>query len=118
MKTTPFLEYLLGDIFDESLMVTARSMMGGYILYSEGRVFALAEDDQLWFKGSDELAEWYLSRGSKKFSYTKPARAGKEAKEWGMNYFLVPAEVIEDREVLNEWLDIALSAAVVPKKKR
>lgn len=112
MKTSPFLEYLLGDIFDESLHVTARAMMGGHILYSEGRVFAIAENDELWFKGSDELEEWYIFRGSRKFSYMK------EGKEQGMNYFLVPEEVIEDREKLNEWLDVALSVAVIPKKKK
>lgn len=112
MKTTPFLEYLLGDIFDESLHVTARAMMGGYILYSNGKVFAIAEKDDLWFKGSNELAEWYLSRGSRKFSYMK------EGKEQGMNYFLVPEEVMENREAFNEWLDTALSVAKLPKGKR
>lgn len=92
-------------------------MMGGYTLYADGKVFAIVGDDQLWFKGSNELAEWYLSRGSRKFSYTKPARAGGEGKEQGMNYFLVPEEVIEDTSTLNEWLDVALSVATVPKKK-
>lgn len=117
MKTSSFLEYILGDVFQESLHVTSRSMMGGYVLYSEGKVFAIVGDDQLWFKGSNELAEWYLSRGSKKFSYTKPARAGGEGKEQGMNYFLVPEEIIESRSELQEWLDIALSVASIPKKK-
>lgn len=111
MKSTPFLDYLIGDIFDESLHVTARAMMGGYVLYSEGKVFAIAENDELWFKGSDDLAEWYISRGSEKFSYLK------EGKPQGMNYFLVPEDVIEDREKLKEWLDVALSVAKIPKKK-
>ena len=111
MKDTSFLNYLLGDIFEESLNVSARAMMGGYTLYADGKVFAIVGDDQLWFKGSNELAEWYLSRGSKKFSYIK------EGKEQGMNYFLVPEEIIEDISVFNEWLDVALSVAVLPKKK-
>ncbi len=112
MKSNPFIEYLLGDIFDESLGITVRPMMGGYTLYSHGRVFAIAENDELWFKGSNELAEWYLARGSKKFSYTK------EGKLQGMNYFLVPEDVIESREQLKEWLDVALSVATLPKLKR
>ncbi len=111
MKSTPFLEYLLGDVFEESLHVSTRAMMGGYTLYADGKVFAIVGDDQLWFKGSNELAEWYLSRGSRKFSYTK------EGKEQGMNYFLVPEEIIEDKKKLNEWLDTALSVATLPKKK-
>jgi DNA transformation protein len=112
MKNNPYLEYLLGDIFDESLHVTSRAMMGGHILYSEGKVFAIAEDDQLWFKGSDELAPWYLARGSKKFSYLK------EGKEQGMNYFLVPEDVVENKQTLDEWLDVALSVATLPKRKK
>ncbi len=112
MKRTPFLEYVLGDIFPESLQVTARAMMGGYVLYSHGKVFAIAEDDELWFKGSDTLAPWYLARGSKKFSYIK------EGKIQGMNYFLVPEEIIENKEAFDEWLDIALSVASIPKKKK
>jgi DNA transformation protein and related proteins len=112
MKSNAFLEYLLGDIFDESLRVTARAMMGAHVLYSEGKVFAIAEDDELWFKGSDTLASWYLTRGSKKFSYTK------EGKSQEMNFFLVPEEVIENRQALDEWLDVALSVAKLPKKKK
>lgn len=112
MKSSPYLDYLLGDVFDESLHITARAMMGGYILYSEGKVFAIAEKDELWFKGSDELASWYLSRGSKKFSYLK------ERKEQGMNYFLVPEDIVENKQALDEWLDVAMSVATIPKKKK
>ncbi len=111
MKSNAYLEYLLGDVFDESLHVTARAMMGGHILYSEGKVFAIADDDQLWFKGTSELEQWYLSRGSRKFSYPK------EGKKQEMNYFLVPESVIESREEFSEWLDRALSIATLPKKK-
>ena len=111
MKMTPFLEYILYDVFEEKDNVTARAMMGGYILYMNGKVFAIAEDDELWFKGSNDLNEWYMSRGSRKFSYMK------EGKLQEMNYFLVPEEVIENREMFNEWLEVALSVTAIPKKK-
>ena len=111
MKVNPFLEYLIYDVFDESLNVTTRAMMGGNILYSNGKVFGIAEDDELWFKGSNELAEWYLSRGSKKFSYIK------NGKKQEMNFYLVPESVIENKEELQNWLDIALSVVKLPKKK-
>lgn len=119
MKTTPFLEHILYDIFDEKDNVTARAMMGAHVLYMDGKVFAIAEDDQLWLKGSDELAGWYTSRGAKKFGYMKPARsAGGEGKEQGMNYFSVPEDVLEDRGVFGEWLSVALSVATLPKAKK
>ena len=111
MKTTPFLEHILYDIFDEKDNVTARAMMGAHILYIDGKVFAIVEDDQLWLKGSNDLADWYLTRGAKKFGYMKEGRIQ------GMNYFSVPDEILEDREAFKEWLDIALSVATLPKSK-
>ncbi|MEN9338074.1 MAG: hypothetical protein RIQ41_388 [Candidatus Parcubacteria bacterium] len=110
MKSNPYLEYLLGDVFEESLHVTARAMMGGHVLYSDGKVFAIAENDELWCKGSQSVADWYLSRGSKKFSYLK------QGKPQEMNFFLVPESVIEDRVELQAWIDVALSVATLPKK--
>ena len=110
MKTSPFLEYILYDIFGESEPVTARSMMGAYILYYEGKAFAIVEKDELYFKGSKDLAKWYMPRGSKQFTYTK------EKKDAHLYYFLVPPEIYEDRVVREEWLEVALSVAVLPKK--
>lgn len=107
---TPFLLYIMYDVLDDSLNVTSRAMMGGYTLYSDGKVFAIVEGEQLWFKGSNDLKEWYLTHGSKKFSYRK------EGELQEMNYYLVPEEVIENKEALNEWLDVALSVATLPKK--
>lgn len=111
MKSTPFLEHILYDIFEERDNVTARAMMGGYVLYMDGKVFAIVDKDELWLKGSDELAVWYTSRGARKFSYLK------EGKEQGMNYFSVPEEVLEEREKFGEWVEQALSVANSPKSK-
>ena len=56
MKFTPFLDYVLYDIFGQSELVTARSMMGAYILYYEGKAFAIVEKEELYFEGNKELA--------------------------------------------------------------
>jgi TfoX/Sxy family transcriptional regulator of competence genes len=112
MKSNPFLEYILYDIFGEQEPITARAMMGAHILYYEGKVFAIVENDELYFKGSKKLEAWYMSRGSKKFTYIK------EGKDAHLYYFFVPPEVYEERESLYEWLDIALSTAKLPKNKR
>jgi TfoX/Sxy family transcriptional regulator of competence genes len=112
MKSTPFLEYILYDIFGESEPITARAMMGAHMLYYEGKAFAIVEKDELYFKGSKDLTEWYLSRGSKQFTYTK------EGKDSHLYYFLVPSEVYEDRTLREEWLDVALSVAKLPGKRK
>lgn len=111
MKHSPFLEYILYDIFGEQEPVTARAMMGAHVLYYEGKTFAIVEGDELYFKGSKELSSWYLERGSKIFSYQK------EGKDTNLYYFLVPPEIYETKEKREEWLDIALSVATLPKRK-
>ncbi len=112
MKTTPFLEYILYDIFGDNEPITARAMMGAHILYYEGKAFAIVEQEELYFKGSKELAEWYLSRGGKLFTYTK------EGKDAHLYYFLVPLEVYEDKKSRDEWMDVALSVAKLPGKQK
>jgi len=109
MKTTPFLEYIVYDIFGEDEPITFRAMMGAHILYYEGKAFAIVENDELYFKGSKELKDWYLERGSKQFNYVK------EGKTAYLYYFLVPAEIYEYRNKREEWLDVALSVAKLPK---
>lgn len=102
-KTTPFLEYVLYDLFGESEPITWRPMMGAYMLYYEGKPFALVEQDELYFKGSKETKDWYLERGSKQFTYKKK---GEDA---CLYYFFVPEEVCESREVFSEWKEVAIS---------
>ncbi len=103
MKTTPFLEYVLYDLFGESEPITWRAMMGAHMLYYEGTPFAIVENDELYFKGSKETKDWYLERGGRQFTYKKK---GEDAH---LYYFFVPEEVCEDREVFKEWMEVACS---------
>ena len=112
MKTTPFLEYVMYDIFGEQEPITARSMMGAHILYYEGTPFAIVENDELYFKGSKEVTSWYRERGGKQFTYMK------EGKDAYLYYFLVPPEVYEHKDTREEWLSIALSVAKLPSKAK
>ncbi len=112
MKVNPFLEYIVYDIFGESEPITTRSMMGAHILYYEGKAFAIVENEELYFKGSKELAVWYLERGSKQFTYTKK---GEDA---CLYYFSVSHDVYENKNTRDEWLDVALSVATLPKKRK
>lgn len=121
MKTTPFLEYIVYDIFGEGEPITFRAMMGAHILYYEGKAFAIVENEELYFKGSKELCEWYIARGSKQFRVSRPrglAVNKSEGKEAHLYYFLVPSEIYEDKNSRDEWLDTALSVAKLPKGKK
>jgi DNA transformation protein and related proteins len=103
MKMTPFLEYVVYDIFTDSRQVTFRPMMGGYALYYEGSMFAFIDGDDLYIKGRKEESIWYTTQGSKQFSYRR------QGKEVYLCYFLVPPAIYEDREVFGKWLDKTLS---------
>ena len=112
MKTTPFLEYVLYDIFGENEPVTFRPMMGAHVRYYNGKAFAIVENEELYFKGSKDVEEWYSARGSRRFSYKK------EGEDAHLYYYLVSPEIYENKAVLEEWLTVALSVAKLPKKKK
>lgn len=112
MKSTPFLLYILYDIFGEHEPISARAMMGAYVLYYEGKAFALVEKEELYFKGSKELLVWYLEKESRQFTYTK------EGKNAHLYYFLVPSEVYENKDTREEWLATALTVAKTPRAKK
>lgn len=105
MKITPFVEYILYDVFNERDNVTARFMMGGHILYKDGKVIGLAEDDRFYLKGNKKNEKWFLEKGSEKFSYEKKGKDGKK-KIQEMNFFLVPEGALEDREEFKEWMEV------------
>ncbi len=109
MKSNPFLDYILYDIFGEHEPITARAMMGAHVLYYEGKTFAIVENEGLWFKGSKDTEAWYMARGSKKFWYMKQG-----VKQY-MNYYYVPVEIYEDKDKREEWFSVALSVAMLPK---
>jgi DNA transformation protein and related proteins len=97
--------------------VTARAMFGGVGLYCEGLFFALMDDDTLYFKVDDSNRSDFEKVGMGPFS-----PFGDESHV--MQYYEVPAEVIEDEEQLSIWMKGALAVAAraatkkKPKKKR
>ena len=70
--------------------VTARPMMGGRTLYREGAVFALIAHGALYLKADDGKRLMFAARGLPAFQ-PDPERPGT------MSYYLVSADVLEDR---------------------
>ncbi len=109
-----YLDYVL-DQLKSAGPVTARKMFGGVGLYWKGVFFALIAEDTLYFKVDDSNRSDYEARGMGPF---KPFGE----KSHVMQYYEVPVEVLEDREMLQEWAYKALSVALRKlernKKKR
>jgi DNA transformation protein and related proteins len=94
--------------------VTARSMFGGVGLYLDGVFFGLLDDDAIYLKVDDGNRGDYEKAGMGPF---RPY--GDES--YAMQYYELPADVLEEREALREWVGKALAAArrkVAGKRKR
>lgn len=92
--------------------VTSRSMFGGVGIYADGLFFALMDDDNLYLKVDDGNRGDFEAIGSEPFRPFGDERA--------MQYYELPADVLEDVDALRGWvegaLDVARRARV--KKKR
>jgi DNA transformation protein len=75
--------------------VTAKAMFGGIGLYRAGTFFGLMDDDALYFKVDDSTRGYFEDAGCQPF---RPYGEGSHS----MQYYVVPADVLEDRSVLRE----------------
>jgi len=86
--------------------VISRRMFGGAGLYADGLFFALIAEEELYFKVDDSNREDYVARGY------RPFRPFPDKPEMpSMNYYQVPAEVLEDPDELKQWARKALAVA-------
>ena len=91
--------------------VHARSMFGGVGIYAGDLFFALIADDTLYLKVDESNRPDFERRGMGPF---RPYGEGGEA----MQYYQVPAELLEDAEALRPWAEGAIAAAGPKKTKR
>lgn len=98
-----FLDFLLDQLADVPEL-RAQRMFGGTGLYSADLFFGIVYGDVAYFKVDDINRSDYMRAGMKPF---KPARA----KPMKMQYYEVPAAVIEDAEEACRWARRALGAA-------
>lgn len=75
--------------------VSSRAMFGGYALYRHGLIFGIVHDDTLYFRTDEASRAAFEEAGSVPFS----PRGGQTLHA----YWEVPAEVLEDPEVLGAW---------------
>jgi DNA transformation protein len=79
--------------------VTAQRMFGGAGLYHRGTFFGLVADDVLYFKVGDANRKDYLDAGAGPF---------KPFGSYAMDYYEVPADVLEDADQLAAWAKKAI----------
>lgn len=101
-----YLDYIC-DQLSEAGMVTYKKMFGGAGIYLDGKVIGLVAENILYFKVDDTNKADYLNASMQAF---KPF--GDES--YAMNYYELPADIIEDKAELAIW---ARKAFEVSSKK-
>ena len=79
--------------------VECRAMFGGHGLYREGAFFAILYKGRFYLRTSPRTRKEFVDRGMKPF---RP-----NARQTLKSYYEVPADVVEDRDLLRRWADRA-----------
>lgn len=91
------------DVLGQVRRVSARRMFGGVGYYANERIFALADDDTLYFKVDDESRAAFVAEGMQPFQ-----PMGPETKP--MAYYAVPARLFDEVDELKVWMERAIAA--------
>ena len=86
-------------------------MFGGVGIYAGALFFALVDDDTLYFKVDDTNRPDFEARGMRPF---RPYGDDGEV----MQYYEVPADLLEDPEALRPWVDKSVAVAGRKKARR
>jgi DNA transformation protein len=107
-----FVDYVL-DQFSGWGEVSARKMFGGAGLYCDGVMFGLITDDVAYLKVDDSNRKDFIKAGSSAFNPFP-----EKTKTYIMSYYEIPADVLENPELLGQWAERALTVARKKKKKQ
>jgi TfoX/Sxy family transcriptional regulator of competence genes len=97
-STKDFLDFIIDQIKDKDL-VRFKKMFGSYALYYDNKVVALICNNQLFIKNLEASKNFVEKEIGKKNLHLAPPFPG--AKDW-----ILLEDEIEDREFLNELLEI------------
>ncbi|HET9958793.1 MAG TPA: TfoX/Sxy family protein [Polyangiaceae bacterium] len=113
MAVTPsYLSYVL-DQFSGAGEVVSRRMFGGVGLYRDGVFFGAVDDDAVYMRVDEATRPEYERRG---MPMLRPLKSKPDLVMQA--YFQLPPEILDDREVLHEWLERAVRAAVAAAKPK
>lgn len=93
--------------------VTMRKMMGGGTLYLDGTVFAILDEDQIWFKADKESDSLWDREGCERFSVTF-----RDGRVDTMNYRRGPLDVYDDPDAMRRWAQLGHAAGVRAAAKK
>lgn len=98
-KDISYHDFVVYDLLSRIPDISSRPMMSGWSIYSNVIPFAAIIGNQLYLKAKGEMADKLASYGWTKFQYEKST-----GKTVSMNYWLVPDEIFDDQEQLDEMI--------------
>ena len=105
MAVTPsYRTFVLDQLGRVAPAIRSRGMFGGVGIYSEDLFFALIDGDVLYFKADDTNRDDFIDAGMGPFM---PYGESGEI----MQYYEVPADVLEQTDELREWVAKAIDVA-------
>jgi DNA transformation protein len=110
MPVTPeYREFVLEQL-GRVAPVTSRAMFGGVGVYSNGFFFALLDDDTVYLKVDDTNRPDFEAAGMGPFRPFEGAAS--------MQYYELPADLLEDADRLRPWVDAAIDVARRSRKSK
>jgi DNA transformation protein and related proteins len=94
------------DLFAAFGRVSVRRMFGGFGIYADGLMFALASRGVVYLKADDETAAAFEQEGAGPFTYD--TRHGRHA---SLSYWRLPDRLYDDPDELAAWARTALAVA-------
>ena len=107
-----FKEFLIEHMADFG-PVTIRAMFGGAGVMRDGQMFALIDDDVLYFKADETTRTAFEAEGLGQFTYK--AKGGKLME---MNYWRAPERCMDDPEEMAIWCRTAFGVALKSAAKK
>ncbi len=111
MADEGFHEYVINEVLVDIDGISSRAMFGGYGIYKEKVFFALIANDTLYFKVDESNKKYFDEYESKPFVYDM------KGKQMTMNYYELPADIMESREDIGDWVERSFQVAIRSKKK-
>lgn len=111
-KIPEILEYFIHDLVEDDPSFKYKSMFGWYGIYRYWKIFSILVWNQLYFKVWENNKQDFLDYKSEPFRYKK-----KSWVVWVMSYYQLPEEILENWELLFEWIEKSLSVETKIKKK-
>lgn len=113
-RRSEFLEWVTGQLAGLGA-ISARAMFGGHGLYCNGLFIAIVTGERLYFKADTQSQARFEACGLRRFQHTV---RGKPVQ---LMYYEAPAEAYDDAQVMSDWGQLALVAAVrarLPARKK